>query len=238
MTVPPEGNPAAALHLLGRDPGHIEMQQGRPFCGKAGQLLDRLLGKAAIRRQDCYIDNVIQTQPQGNDWNAHSVADQLSAKARIGNAIRTHKPKLVVAFGNEAFRTAMGQHPNDRGELPSITDARGYLWDSPLGTRVLAAIHPAATLREHSPWYPLTIWDLRKAKREVDTGCPPFPTRQVKIVTHESDYQEVRNACSAMPWISLDIENTAELQLACLEDRKSTRLNSSHCSRSRMPSSA
>ncbi|KKM25190.1 hypothetical protein LCGC14_1597500, partial [marine sediment metagenome] len=152
-----------------------------------------------------------------NDWKRHKEGAIEAGTEALQALITEHQPKLVVTLGNEAFRTCMGEHPGSK-VLPGIQDARGYLWDSPLGVRVLSAIHPAAAEREWVPWMALLGVDLRKAKRELDAGCPALDERSVTIVTEPWELQELRNAIGTQErgWIALDTENDAELQISCL----------------------
>ena len=64
--MPGEGNPKAAVMLVGEAPGAREDAAGRPFVGPAGWLLDRLLGEAGLAREDVYITNVLKHRPPGN----------------------------------------------------------------------------------------------------------------------------------------------------------------------------
>lgn len=211
-----DGDPQADLWLIGRDFGETERAQGRPFVGQAGYLLDQGLRAAGIRREHCYIDNVVRKQPYKNEWENHPPPDVAHGVMQLRQLISAHHPPLVVVFGNEAFRTVMGEHPDDKDVLPSITEARGYLWDSPLGPRVLASVHPAAISRQWLPWRPLFDVDLRKAKLELDAACPAFPEREVVVVNQSWILQELRNALDAYnrgaamhfetPPVAVDIE--------------------------------
>lgn len=213
-----EGDPSSPLWQIGRDFGDTERRTGKPFQGLAGSRLNARNGEAGIQRGDCFIHNVVAEQPPGNDWARHKPGAIEAGTEALQALIAEHQPKLIVTLGNEAFRACMGEDPRERGSLPGIQDARGYLWDSPLGVRVLSAIHPAAAEREWVPWMVLLGVDLRKAKRELDVGCPPLDERSVTIVTEPWELQELRNAIGTQSrgWIALDTENDSELQISCL----------------------
>jgi len=129
---------------------------------------------------------------------------------------------MIVAVGNQAFHTVMGHHPDEK-MLPPITDCRGYLFNSPLGPRVMPIVHPAAIDRRGDgglPWVPymkLLHVDIAKAWREMQAGCPALPEREVHILTTVSEWEaawtDVIRHCSC---IALDIENDSDLNLSCL----------------------
>ena len=213
-----EGDPSADLWIISRDYGDTERRLGLPFQGLAGNRLNARLGEAGIQRSSCFIHNVVAAQPPNNDWTRHKPGAIEEGVESLQALIVEHQPKLIITLGNEAFRTCMGEDPRDKHALPGIQDARGYLWDSPLGVRVLSAIHPAAAEREWVPWMALLGVDLRKAKRELDAGCLPLDERSVTIVTEPWELQELRNAIGTQErgWIALDTENDSELQISCL----------------------
>lgn len=203
-----EGNPDAEIWIIGRDYGSTEQARGLPFQGRAGQILNRALTAAGLRRDDVFIDNVVRAQPPSNDWTRHPPGAVESGTQRLRELIDWYKPQLVVALGNEAFHAVMGT-----STLPTITEARGYLFDGWWGGTVLPTVHPAFCDRTWVPWRALLDCDLRKAKAELTAG--PRPKRQVIIITEPHEYQDVRNAVRAAPLISVDIENDAELHLRC-----------------------
>jgi len=201
--------------LIGRDYGETEQRDSKPFQGLAGSYLNQRLGESGLRRDKLFIHNVVPKQPPGNKWERHRPDDIVEGVSNLRALLEDHQPKLVVTFGNEAFRTVMGESPDSK-TLPGIQECRGFLWDSPFGSRVLNTIHPAAAGREWVPWMALLGVDLRKAKRELDLGCPAFPTRNVEIITEPWQLQEMRNAAGAASWVGLDIENDRRLELSCL----------------------
>jgi len=219
--VPAEGNPAADLWLIGRDPGYEEELAGRPFVGASGRLLDTIMSRAGINRSDCYIDNIVQTRPPGNDWSKHNQADIVLGAARLKELYERHEPRVILTFGNQALQTFLGYLPDPPPNPPTITEARGYLFPTPYGGRLIPTVHPAAVLREWVPWRPLIEWDLRKVAREVRDGCPELPRRDVVVVDsgYESDAMIERIIDLGKhqgAQIAIDIENTRDLQLSCL----------------------
>ena len=99
--VPGEGNPLAEVMIVGEAPGAREDEQGRPFVGRAGKLLDELLGEAGLEREQVYITNVVKARPPGNrdpraDEVAHCMPWLETQLALIG-------PRLVVPLGRHAL---------------------------------------------------------------------------------------------------------------------------------------
>jgi DNA polymerase len=209
-----DGDPHAPLWIIGRDYGEAEEREQRPFVGKAGQMLDKLLRRVGLDRADAYIDNVIRARPPGNVWGAHPASAYLTGPTQLADLITQHQPKLIVACGNEAFRVSVGG--TLKGDLPGIQDARGYLWESTLGPRVLPIIHPAGILREWVPWRILTQWDLAKAKREIDAGYPELAQRHTNIITQQHELPPLWASLTNASLVALDIENSEDLRLACL----------------------
>lgn len=208
-----EGDPRADVWAIGRDYGETERIKDKPFQGLAGSRLDTALGSAGFRREKLFIHNVVAKQPPRNLWELHAPGDVAEGVANLQGLIRQHQPKLIIALGNQALRVALGAQPDD-ATVPGIQEVRGFLWDSPLGPRVIGAVHPAAAEREWVPWMKLLFVDLAKAKREIDAGCPPLQSCDVRVVTEPAELQELRNAMGDE--IALDIENTGDLDLACL----------------------
>lgn len=140
-----------------------------------------------------------------------SVRFERYAPETIATVLRaTPAPTVIVAFGAEPCARLIG----DAWPSDGIQATRGYLWDTPYG-RVLSAMAPSAVVREWTPWRALLDFDLRRAKAELDAGAPTLTTRGVTVVTSERELAELRDAVRGCPLLSVDIENTHDLQLAC-----------------------
>ena len=135
-----EGNRKAEVMLVGEGPGADEDAQGRPFVGKAGQLLDKMFSAIDMRREDLYITNVVKCRPPGNrtplDEEARACLPILRMQYRL------IRPKIVVCLGATATRHVYD--PEAR-----ITRVRGQ-WLEKGGTLFLPTYHPAALLRDES----------------------------------------------------------------------------------------
>lgn len=137
-----DGRPGAAVMLLGEAPGADEDRQGRPFVGRAGQLLDRMLAAIGLDRQApdtdraVYISNVLPWRPPGNrDPEAAEIA---MMQPFVRRHIELAAPRILVLVGNHACQAILGQK--------GITRLRGQ-WTGALGLPVLPMLHPAYLLR-------------------------------------------------------------------------------------------
>ncbi|MBM3695161.1 MAG: uracil-DNA glycosylase [Actinobacteria bacterium] len=131
------GDPAADLMLVGEAPGYHEDQQGEPFVGAAGKLLDRLLGEIGLRRAEVYIANVLKCRPPNNRNPAPAEIEACSGYLRRQLALID--PRVVLTLGNFATRLLLKR---DVG----ISRLRGqvYPW---WNRHLVPTLHPAAVLR-------------------------------------------------------------------------------------------
>jgi len=135
-----EGNRDADIMLVGEGPGGDEDKIGRPFVGKAGQLLDKMLASIDMRREDLYITNVVKCRPPGNRTPLEEEAEACMPLLRMQYALI--RPKIVVCLGATATRHVYD--PEAR-----ITRVRGT-WMQKNGVWFLPTYHPAALLRDES----------------------------------------------------------------------------------------
>ncbi len=142
--VPGEGPLDADIMVVGEAPGRNEDLQGRPFVGAAGQLLNKLLELAGLRRDQVYITNVVKCRPPGNrDPRDEEIRACLPYLIR---QIKLIKPKIIIALGRHAARTLL--------ELAglkwqSMSKQHGQVYDADIdGTRlrIIVTYHPAAAL--------------------------------------------------------------------------------------------
>lgn len=139
QAVPGEGSGEAGILFLGEAPGYHEDQQGRPFVGAAGQLLDELLAGIGLDRSKVFITNVVRHRPPEN---RDPLPDEVAA---CDQWLRRHlaalQPRVVVTLG----RHAMGKWLP--GESISRIHGRPRIVD---GVTVFPMLHPAAALRSPS----------------------------------------------------------------------------------------
>ena len=141
-TVFADGNPAAPLVVVGEAPGADEDRLGRPFVGRAGQLLDRMLGAIGIDRQSAYIMNVLYWRPPGN--RKPTPVEIAACLPFVQRQIALVRPKVVLLAGGTAVSALLG--------LEGITRLRGKWFDLALPglpdpIPALATFHPSYLLR-------------------------------------------------------------------------------------------
>ncbi|MFZ5818170.1 MAG: uracil-DNA glycosylase [Bacillota bacterium] len=166
-----EGVPAAQLMCIGEGPGADEDRLGRPFVGKAGQLLDRILEVSGFDRgRNCYIANVVKCRPPGNRVPAPEEREACWPNLRA--QIRLIRPKIILLLGATALQGVID--PQAR-----ITRMRGQ-WIEREGIWFMPTYHPAALLRD--PSRKRDVWEdmkavIRKYRELVDPHhhAPHYP---------------------------------------------------------------
>ena len=109
QAVPGEGDPSTEVVFVGEGPGFNEDRQGRPFVGRAGDLLVRLLGSIGWRREDVFITNVVRCRPPGN---RDPLPDELTAcDTYTQRQIEVLKPKVLVTLGRFSMARFVGTGP-------------------------------------------------------------------------------------------------------------------------------
>ena len=159
-TVPGVGDRSPAWMVIGEAPGENEDKQGEPFVGKAGQLLDAMLGAVGKKRGDgVYIANVIKCRPPGN---RNPEPDEIAACAPyLNRQIALAQPKLLLATGKFAAQTLLNRDDSVAAlrALPAIESERD-------GVPIVVTYHPSYLLR--SPLEKAKAWDdLMKATARV-----------------------------------------------------------------------
>jgi len=134
------GSPDADLMFVGEAPGFHEDQQGVPFVGQAGKLLDRLLEGIGLTRADVFVANVLKCRPPGN---RDPMPDEIaSCEPHLFRQIELIEPKLVATLGNFATKLLSGRPAG-------ITRVHGQEQEVTLGSRTVLLYplyHPAAAL--------------------------------------------------------------------------------------------
>jgi uracil-DNA glycosylase len=161
--VPGEGSAVAEVMLVGEAPGASEDAQGRPFVGRAGQLLDELLGEAGLDREHVFITNVVKARPPGNrDPRAAEVAHWMPY---LEAQLALIQPRLVVPLGRHALAHF--------GPRAKISEVHGTLVFE-RGRALFPLYHPAAALHNGALWGTL-VDDARRlpaALEQVRAGTP------------------------------------------------------------------
>ncbi|HEU4390202.1 MAG TPA: uracil-DNA glycosylase [Blastocatellia bacterium] len=152
-----EGDPNADLMFIGEGPGADEDATGRPFVGRAGQLLDKIIAAIGMRREETYIANVVKCRPPGNrtpERDEVSTCEQF-----LYRQIAVIRPRVIVTLGSPAFQCVLRSRD-------SVTKIRGE-WRDLEGIAVMPTFHPAYLLR--SPDKKREVWeDMKKVRKRLD----------------------------------------------------------------------
>lgn len=148
-----EGDPCARLMFIGEAPGEEEDRTGRPFVGRAGQLLDRMITAMGLKREQVYIANVLKTRPPNN-------ATPTTEEARLCapylfEQIGIVGPEVIVTLGLPATRLIL-----DSMESMGRLRSRWGLFRDPSGREipVMPTYHPAYLLRNYTPQERAKVW--------------------------------------------------------------------------------
>jgi uracil-DNA glycosylase family 4 len=146
-----EGNEKATLMLIGEGPGYDEDVQGRPFVGKAGQLLTKIIQSVNLSREEVYIANIIKCRPP---QNRNPEPDEIqSCSPFLMKQIHVIQPKIICALGTFSTQTLLKTDAK-------ITALRGKIYDLE-GIKVMPTYHPAFLLR--NPERKREVWeDMKK----------------------------------------------------------------------------
>lgn len=167
--VPGEGNPNARIVFVGEAPGQSEDQQGRPFVGRAGKLLDNIIQAMGFDRRDVFICNILKCRPPKN---RDPQADEI--QACIGFLYRQLEiiaPEIIIALGAHAAKTLLDTNT-------PIGQLRGKVHEYSPGPqaqpiKLVATYHPAYLLRNYTPDARLKVWqDMKIVLSELGLPIP------------------------------------------------------------------
>lgn len=152
-----DGNKTARLMFVGEAPGADEDSQGRPFVGRAGQLLTKIIEAIGLKREEVLIGNVNRCRPPGN--RAPTQEEASLCKPFLLREIAVARPEVIVVLGNTAMKNLLGTKEG-------ITRVRGQFQDYK-GIKVMPTFHPAYLLRD--PSKKRETWeDLKKVRDYLD----------------------------------------------------------------------
>jgi len=173
-TVPGEGNSNARIMFIGEAPGADEDAQGRPFVGRAGQLLDKIITACGLNRSEVFIGNILKCRPPENrDPAAEEI---ISCLPYLQRQIEIINPEIIVALGAHAARTLLDT-------TKPIGQLRGQFHEYYAGLgrppiKLMATYHTAYLLRNYSQENRLRVWeDMKKVLIELSL---PIPERSRK----------------------------------------------------------
>jgi uracil-DNA glycosylase len=150
----PRGNPASRIVIVGEAPGAKEIIAGRPFEGRAGDVLWEALDAAQLRERDLFITNSVACQPHPTKPTVKAID---ACRGRLVHEIEAYPRAVIVALGGTAVRALTGQRGfrvlRDRSQV--LTTRWGP---------VVPTFHPARVLRDPAE-RPLLVKDLKRARR-------------------------------------------------------------------------
>jgi len=170
-----EGDACAAVLVVGEGPGETEDAQGRPFIGRAGQLLERMLAAIGLAREDVFIANTVKCRPTFDDGvrlrnRAPSPDEMANCRPYLDEQIEIIRPRTILCLGAPAAKSFLGPKF-------SISKQRGQWFDGPNGTAVIATFHPAYILRLTGGEVEATkrlVWaDLKALRNRLDAPDVP-----------------------------------------------------------------
>lgn len=152
-----EGNAKAAIMFVGEGPGFYEDKSGRPFVGRAGKLLDKMLGAVGFKREEVYITNIVKCRPPNNrnpyEEESEKCLDFLRWQVKIID------PSIIVCLGAVSAINLIDKDFR-------ITQQRG-VWYTKGKFNMIATYHPAALLRDETK--KIDAWkDLRSIRKKYD----------------------------------------------------------------------
>ena len=155
-----EGNPSAELVVIGEAPGAEEDASGRPFVGRSGQLLDKILHAAGFARQEVYICNILKCRPPGN---RNPLQDEIkNCMPWLLEQLQIVKPKVILILGKVAANTIFENQLSLGSMRGKVTKWKEY--------DCFITYHPAALLR--NPDWKRGCWeDIQLMMRHYDTLC-------------------------------------------------------------------
>jgi uracil-DNA glycosylase len=160
-TVFGEGDPDARIFFIGEGPGETEDLTGRPFVGRAGQLLDKMIAGMGLRRDQVFIGNIVKCRPPGNRVPAPD--EVATCTPYLVRQLQIIRPKVIVTLGLPAAKYMLNAN-NTMGRL------RGQ-WHDWRGIKLMPTFHPAYLLRSYTPENRQAVWsDLKQVMAEV--GLP------------------------------------------------------------------
>lgn len=161
------GNPNADIVFIGEAPGADEDAQGKPFVGRAGQLLNKILEAIHFKREEVYICNILKCRPPNNREPQPDEIDQ--CEPHLWKQLELLNPKIIVCLGRVAGQTLLRT-------TESLGELRGKV-HSYRGIKLVVTYHPAALLR--NPNWKKPTWEdvqwIRKMYDEMNAAGNPNP---------------------------------------------------------------
>jgi uracil-DNA glycosylase family 4 len=197
-----QGPRDAKVVIVGEAPGSTEARTGVPFSGGSGDILNRMLDRVGIRRDDCFITNICHKQPPENDFKYFLKTDKLSllqGLVRLKEDINDISPNLIIALGAYPLRFLTDRE--------GISKWRGSVLECTLapGHKVLSTYHPAHILRS---WDYKAVAELDLAKCARERAFKDIRRKKREMVLNPSREDLIRLVAELRDaeWLAEDIE--------------------------------
>jgi uracil-DNA glycosylase family 4 len=162
-TVFGEGDPDAKIFFIGEGPGENEDLQGRPFVGRAGDLLNKMIAGMGLRREQVYIANIVKCRPPNNRVPAPDEVE--TCTPYLVKQLEIVRPKVIVTLGLPSSKYMLASKL-------SMGKLRGQ-WHNWRGIKLMPTYHPAFLLRAYTEENRAAVWsDLKKVMGEVGLPIP------------------------------------------------------------------
>jgi uracil-DNA glycosylase len=180
-----EGDPCAKLMIIGEGPGETEDALGRPFVGRAGELLDRMIAAIGLAREDVYICNTVKCRPttqgpRGPLNRAPTPLEMANCRPYLDEQIELIRPRVMLALGAPAAKSFLGRDFQ-------ITKMRGRWYEGPHGIPLMVTFHPAYLLRMTGGELTAVkrmVWnDLKAVRAKLDEPAPALDPEQTNLFT-------------------------------------------------------
>jgi DNA polymerase len=167
-TVFGEGDPDAKIFFIGEGPGENEDLTGRPFVGRAGEMLNKWIAAMGLRREQVFIANIVKCRPPGNRVPAPD--EVATCTPYLQRQLEIIRPKVIVTLGLPSAKYML-QSNLSMGRL------RGQ-WHEWRGIKLMPTFHPAYVLRSYNDQTRSAVWsDLKKVMAELNLAPPPAQRR-------------------------------------------------------------
>lgn len=171
-----EGDPDADLMFVGEAPGEEEDRSGRPFVGRAGQLLDQILTSVGIDREAVWITNIVKFRPPGN--RNPTLEEMRASEPVFLEEIRLVRPKIICSLGNVPTQYLLETKEG-------ITKLHGT-WHEWHGIDVFPLFHPAYLLRNPSRDRGSPKWQMWEAMKELVERLDELPAESPPVMIDTS----------------------------------------------------
>lgn len=163
QTVPGYGNPSASIMLIGEAPGENEAQQGLPFVGKAGRMLDGVLETAGFNRNELFVANILKCRPPAN---RQPKEDEVKNCIKyLNKQVNLINPKYIVCLGKTAAYYVLNtKEPIEKFKIGQV---RKKIFRSG-NKKIICTYHPSYLLRLPAAKYDV-LDDLKMLKNEMDS---------------------------------------------------------------------